>query len=147
MGRHDRMPRWQMPVIAVALDRIATGFRESRVRVSRPFAPAAFSRRPCERSFFHDGAVQIVHAVAQRNLRKRQPHRNPVGREMIEVIEINAADRQVAKLLDGRGGFIVGEDGGLRFKGEWDEPGESMRLVLQLAEQAQMLHPLSSVSI
>src|SRR5438477_11367369 len=25
-GRHDRMPRWQMPVIAVALDRIATGF-------------------------------------------------------------------------------------------------------------------------
>src|SRR5437764_1694767 len=61
---------------------------------------------------------------------------------MIEVIEINAAARQVAKLLDGRGGFYVGEDGGLRFKGEWDEPGESMRLVLQLAEQAQMLHPL-----
>ena len=28
------------------------------------------------------------------------------------------------------------------FAHEWDEAGESMRLVLQLAEQAQMLHPL-----
>src|ERR1700674_5259640 len=99
-SRHDRVP-WQVPIITVALDRFAAGFAnhvlERRDRL--------FLRRFCpghvKDFLFHDRAVQIVDAVAERNLRERQSHRNPISREMIEVIQVNAAYRQVAKLLDG----------------------------------------------
>ena len=35
--------------------------------------------------------VQIVRAVAQRHLRQLHPHPHPVGRDVIEVVEVDAA--------------------------------------------------------
>ena len=57
----------------------------------------------------HDGAVQIIHSIAERDLRERQPHADPVGGEMIEVIEIDAADGEVAQLIEGGGACDVGQ--------------------------------------
>ncbi len=61
---------------------------------------------------------------------------------MIEVIQINATDREVAQLLDRRGRFHVRENGRLRFEGKRDKSGKSPRFILQLSEQTQVINPL-----
>src|SRR6266699_3654740 len=80
------------------------------VRALRRFAAAEWSHPPCGKFFLDDRAVQIVHAVTEGNLCERQPHAHPISREMVDVIEINAADGQIAELLKRRRRFHVRED-------------------------------------
>ena len=80
------------------------------VRALRRFAAAEWSRPPCGKFFLQNCAVQIVHAVAERDLRERQSQADPVSGQMVDVVEVNAADREIAKLLKRRGAFYVGED-------------------------------------
>ena len=42
--------------------------------------------------FLDDCAVQIVRAVAQRHLREFQSEADPIRRDVIKVVEVNAAD-------------------------------------------------------
>src|ERR1043166_3229832 len=62
---------------------------------------------------------------------------------MVDVIEINAGDGKITKLLNRGGGFDMREDRGLRFESERNKAGEAAGLILQLAQLAQMIHPLS----
>src|SRR5437879_1272884 len=64
---------------------------------------------------------------------------------MVNVIEVNSAHREIAKLFECGGPFDVGKDpvGLGRFKRERNEPGESAGLVLQFPKLAEMIHPLS----
>ena len=64
---------------------------------------------------------------------------------MVDVIEVNSAHREIAKLFECGGPFDVGKDpvGLGRFKRERNEPGESAGLVLQFPKLAEMIHPLS----
>src|SRR5438445_136007 len=62
---------------------------------------------------------------------------------MADVIEINAADSEVAKLFDRGGGFDMGKDRGLRFESKRDKTGETAGLILQLAQLAQMVNAMS----
>jgi len=66
---------------------------------------------------------------------------------MIDVIEINAADSKIAKLLNAEAGLTVREHRSLRFEGERDKSGEPVGLILQLAQLAQVINALSEVSI
>jgi hypothetical protein len=85
--------------------------------------------------------VQVVDAVAERDLRGRQAEADPVGGDVVEVIEVNAARwRGCANPRRRRRGpgemsqLVV-----LRLVGEGDERGEAVRFVLQLAQAAQVV--------
>src|SRR5438094_8069497 len=77
--------------------------------------------RHVEDFFLDDGAVQVVHTVTEGDLRQRQPHTHPISGEVVDVIEINATDRQIAELLKRGRGFYVREDSCLRFKSKRNE--------------------------
>src|SRR5438128_972306 len=62
---------------------------------------------------------------------------------MIDVIEINAADGEVTKLLNRGGGFDVRQDRGLRFERKRNKTGETAGLILQFAQFAQMVNAMS----
>ena len=55
---------------------------------------------------------------------------------MINVIQINTADGKVTELFNGRGGFDVGQNCRLWFKGKWNKAGETAGLVLEPAQLA-----------
>ena len=89
--------------------------------------------------------MQIVHAVAERHLRERQPKADPISSQMIDIIQINAAYREIAKLLKRGGALDLGKDsmglGWLESKG--NEASESAGRILQFPKLTQMIHPLS----
>src|SRR5215212_3857619 len=71
-----------------------------------------------ENFLFDDRAVQVINAVAEGDLGQRKPDRNPVSRDVIEVVEVDPADGQVAEFLDGRNALDVRERWRLRLKRE-----------------------------
>ncbi len=79
--------------------------------------------RHVENFFLDDGAVQIVHTVTERDLSERQSHAHPVSGEMIDVVQVNAADGKIAKLLKRGSWFYVREHRGLRLESKGNEPG------------------------
>ena len=87
--------------MAVALDWLAASFADGVFESGHRLLLWSGRARHMEDFFFDDGAVEIVHAVAERDLRKRQSHAHPISSEMIDVIEINTTNRKVAKLLNG----------------------------------------------
>ena len=138
-------PLRNMTVMAVALDRLAASFangvfqRRDRLLLGRRCTGHV------EDFFLQNRAVEIVHAVAQRDLRERQSEADPVGSQVVDVIEINPAHREIAKLLKCRGAFDVGENPMRlrRFERKRNKPGKTAGLILQLSQLAQMISPMS----
>jgi hypothetical protein len=88
---------------------------------------------------FHQCSVQIVYAVVKGNLRQGQRHRDPVAGNVVEVIEIDSTDGQVAKLIQTGGRFDVLQLGCFRDESKRDKPGKSPGFILQLAQLPQMI--------
>src|SRR4029077_15650011 len=91
-----------------ALNRLATGFTDRAF----PRCASLLLRSRCaghvEDFFLQNCAVQIVHAIAERDLCQRESKAAPIGGEVIDVTEINAADCQIAKLFKcGRAFYFV----------------------------------------
>src|SRR5207302_11497049 len=61
---------------------------------------------------------------------------------MVDVIEIDTADGEIAKLFDGRGGFDVGQDRRLWLKGKRNKAGKTARLILKPAQLTQVIYPM-----
>ena len=61
---------------------------------------------------------------------------------MIDVIEINSADGEVAQLLDRRSALDVSEHGRLRLESKWNETAKSSGFILKLTKLAQMIDAL-----
>src|SRR5271165_1490433 len=80
------MARSYRPVITVALDRIASCLADAPLEGRLGLLLRCFGTGHMEDLFFHERAVQVVNTVIQRNLSKRQGHRNPITGDMIEVI-------------------------------------------------------------
>jgi len=80
--------------------------------------------------FFHQCSVQVVDAVVQGNLRQGQRHRDPVAGNVIEVIEINSTDGQVAKLIQTGSRFDVLQLGRFRHESKRNKPGKSPGFIL-----------------
>src|ERR1700730_14451258 len=92
--------------------------------------------------FLEDRSVQVVHAITKRKLRQREAHADPVGRDVVDIIEINPTDCEVAQLFNRRCLFDVRKHGCLRLKRKRHKTGESVSLVLQFTKLAQMIDPL-----
>src|SRR3989442_14763340 len=126
-----------MPVKAIALNGFTPSFSDCMFECCDGLLLRSGRTRHVENFFLNDGAVQVVHAVTKRNLRQRQPHAYPISGEVVDVIEINAADRQIAELLNRGRGFHVREDSCLRFESKRNEAGKPASFILKFAELAQ----------
>src|SRR6266516_794435 len=124
----------QMPVKAVALDRLATALTDRMLECSHRLLLGSSGARHVKDFFLQDRAMQIIHAVAERDLRQRQTNADPIGGEMVDIIEINAADGEITKLLNRRNRLYVREHRCLRFEGKWNEPCETTGLMLQVTQ-------------
>src|ERR1700726_727411 len=142
-GRFCAIRGNNVTVVAVSLHRLPTRFTDHALESFDRLLLRRGCTRHVENFFFHDRAVQVVHPITEGDLCKRQSHAHPISGEMIDVIEINAADGKIVKLLKCRGRLDVCEHGGLRFEGEWDKSGETAGLILQLAQLAQVIDALS----
>lgn len=119
-----------MPVKAIALNGFTPSFPDHVFERCDGLLLRGGRTRHMENFFLNDGAVQVVHAVTERNLRQWQPHAHPISGEMVDVIEINAADRQIAELFKRRSGFHVCEDSRLRFESKGNKPGKPAGFIL-----------------
>lgn len=127
-----------MPIITVPLQGYAAGFADRVFEGSHGLLLRCCRARHVENLFLQNGAVQIIHTVAERDLREGQTEADPVRSQVIDVVEISTAHRQVAKLLECGGAFEVGKDSvGLRgLKGKGNETRKTSSLILQLPELA-----------
>src|SRR5438477_12305801 len=103
-----------MPVIAVALNWNSSRFANGMFKRSDALLLRRGRSGHVENFFFHDGAVQIIHAVTERYLRQRQTQAEPISGQVIDVMEIKSADGEVAQVLDGGSALDMSEHGRLR---------------------------------
>ena len=119
-----------MTVKAVALDWFAASFADGVFERRHALLLGSSCPGHVKDLFLQNRAVQIIHAVAERNLRQRQAKADPISGEMLDAIEIDAAHGEIAKLLKRRSGLYVREHRSLRFEGKWDKSGKAARLIL-----------------
>ena len=89
-----------MAIIAVSLDRFSASFPDRVFKGRRRLLLWSSRTRHVKNLFLQDGAVQIVDPVAERDLCERQTHAHPIRGKVINIIQVNPADREIAKLLD-----------------------------------------------
>ena len=89
--------------------------------------------------------MEIVDAVAQRDLRERQSEADPIRRQVVDVVEVNTAHREIAQLLKCGGALDVGKYSvGLRgLECKRNKSSEPAGFILQLPQLAQMISPMS----
>ena len=98
-----------MPVITVALDRLAASFADGVFKRGDSLLLRSGGAGHVENFFLQDCSVEIVYTVTQRDLRERQSEADPVRRHVVDVVEVNTAHREVAQLLKCGGAFDVGK--------------------------------------
>jgi hypothetical protein len=88
-----------MPVMTVALDRLAASFANCVFKRGDSLLLRRGGASHVENFFLQDCSVEIVHTVAQGDLCERQSEADPIRRQMVYVVEVNAAHREVAQLV------------------------------------------------
>src|SRR6185369_10218772 len=97
-------------VMTVALDRLAASFADGVFKGGDRLLLRRGRTRHMEDFFLQDSSMEIVDAVAQRDLRERQSEADPIRRQVVDVVEVNAAHCEVAQLLKCGGALDVGEN-------------------------------------
>src|SRR5947207_7314412 len=131
-----------MPIMTVALDWFAAGFADGVLKRGDGLLLRGRCTGHVENFFFQNCAVQIVDPVTERDLCQWQADAHPIGSNVVDVIEIDTANGEIAKLFDGRGGFDVGQDRRLWLKGKRNKAGKTARLILKTAQLIQVSDPL-----
>ncbi len=90
-----------MIIVTVALHRDAAGLANGMPQRLDGLFLGRLGAGHVKDFFPHDRAVQIIDAIGERDLREGQAEADPIGGEVVDVIEINAADREIAQLLEG----------------------------------------------
>ena len=134
-----------MPVMTVALDRLAASFANGVFKRGDSLLLRRGGAGHGENFFLQYCSVEIVHTIAQRDLRERQSEADPIRRQMVDVVEVDAAHREIAQLLKCRGALDIDKDSvGLRWlERKRDKPSEPAGLILQLPQLSQMISPMS----
>jgi hypothetical protein len=130
-----------MPVMTVALDRLAASFANGVFKRGDSLLLRRGGAGHVENFLLEDCSVEIVHTVAQGDLRERQSEADPIRRQVVNVVEIDTAYREIAQLLECGGALDVGKDSvGLRWlECKRNKPSESAGFILQLPQLAQMI--------
>src|SRR5262249_4571344 len=123
-----------MPVITIALCRNPAGFTNRVLECGDALLLRRGRTGHVRDLLFHDGAVQVINAVTERDLREWQTQTDPVRRDVPDIVEIDPTYRKIAKLLDGRSTFEMSEHRRLRFEGKRDKTTESASFVLKLSK-------------
>jgi len=91
--------------------------------------------------FLNQNAADVVGAKLQANLANLDARREPTRLNVIDVVEIQAADRERLQIIDG-GGFLnfLAERGIFRCENPGDERREATGLFLQPADPVEMIH-------
>ena len=123
-----------MPVMTVALDRLAASFANGMFKRGDSLLLRRGGTSHVEDFFLQDCSMEIVHTVAQRDLRERQSEADPIRRQVVDVVEVNTAHREIAQLLKCRGALDVGKYSvGLRgLECKRNKPREPAGFILQL---------------
>ena len=82
-----------MPVMTVALDRLAASFANGMFKCGDSLLLRRSGTGHVEDFFLQDCSMEIVHTVAQGDLRERQSEADPIRRQVVDVIEVNTAHR------------------------------------------------------
>ena len=140
-----RQPVRNMPVMTVALDRLAASFADGVFKRGYRLLLWRGGTGHVKNFFLQDCSMEVVHTIAQRNLRERQSEADPIRRQVIDVVEVNTAHREVTQLLKCGRALDVGENSlGLRWlECKRNKSREPAGLILQLPELAQMISPVS----
>src|SRR5947199_9519529 len=134
-----------MPVMTVALDRVATTFADGVFKRGDSLLLRRGGAGHVENFFLQDCSVEIVHTVAQRDLRERQSEADPIRCQVVDVVEVNTAHREIAQLLKCGGALDVGKYsvGLRRLERKRNKPCEPAGFIMQLPQLAQMISPMS----
>ena len=86
-----------------------------------------------------DGAVEVVRAEVEGGLGESLAEHDPVGFDVVEVVEHQARDGDGLKIVDARRAGQMRELRARRVEGERDEALKAARLVLLLAQPDEMV--------
>src|SRR5262245_39922020 len=138
-------PLRNMTVMTVALDRLAASFADGVFKCSDRLLLRRGGTGHVEDFFLQDCSMEIVHTVAQRDLSERQSEANPIGRQVVDVVEVNTAHSEITQLLKCRGALDVGENsmGLRRFERKRNKPGKTASLILPLSQVPASISPMS----
>src|SRR5258705_13385125 len=91
--------------------------------------------------FLNQNAADVVGAKLQANLANLDARREPARLDVIDVVEIQAADRERLQIIDG-GGFLhlLAERRIFRRENPRDESREATGFFLKLADPVEMIH-------
>lgn len=87
----------QFVVEGVALNRFAAGFADGFDHFGAGLDLRGGSAGHVENIFLENGAVKVVGAVTQSDLGEFGAEADPVGSDVIEIVEVKAADGDGAK--------------------------------------------------
>ena len=123
-----------MPVMTVSLDRLAASFADGVFKRGDGLLLRRRGAGHVENFFLQDCSMEIVHTVAQRDLRERQSETDPIRRQVVDVVEVDTAYREIAQLFERRGAFDVSKDsvGLRRLERKRNKSGEPAAFILQL---------------
>jgi len=99
-ARPQRLPNFDRFVESIPLHRRAAGFADGFDHFGLSLQLRRGRAGHVKDVFLNDRPVQIVRAVAQRHLRQLQLQAHPVGRDVIEVVEVDAAHRDGAQRVE-----------------------------------------------
>src|SRR5215471_4710429 len=134
-----------MCVMTVALDRLAASFADGVLKRGDSLLLRRGGTSHVENFLLEDCSMEIVHTVAQRDLRERQSEADPIRCQVVDVVEVDTAYREITQLFKCGCTLDVGEDPvGLRWlECKRNKPCESAGLILQLPQLAQMISAMS----
>src|SRR4029077_11121796 len=134
-----------MPVMTVALDSLAASFADSVFKRGDSLLLRRGGAGHVENFFLQDRPVEIVYTVAQRDLRERQSEADPIRRQVVNVVQINTAHREIAQLLECGGALDVGKYsvGLRRLERKRNKPSEPAGFILELPQLPQMISSMS----
>ena len=127
--------------MTVALDRLATSFADGVFKRGDRLLLRCGGAGHVENFFLQDCSVEIVDTVTQRDLRKRQSKADPIRRQVVDIVEVNTAHREIAQLLECGGTLDLSQNavGVRRFECKRNKPSKTAGLILQLPQLAQMV--------
>jgi len=88
-----RWTRRNMPIKTVPLDRFTASSPDCMFKGGDGLLLRGRRTRHVENFFLDNGTVQIVHPVTELDLSERQSHAHPISGKMLDVVQVNAANR------------------------------------------------------